>query len=98
MPGWLWRTPDVEGKWFKVSKSNNPTFIYSPKHWFRFTQIGVVSFGEECPSHGVYARVTEVKHWIQYMARGAEDSNCDKEIPYLPGNINNMYEKLKDPS
>ena len=53
----------------------------------RYTQIGIVSYGSECPSHGVYARVTEVKHWIQYIARGAVDSNCNAEIPLTPGNI-----------
>ena len=49
--------------------------------------MGVVSYGIECPSHGVYARVTEVKHWIQFIAQGAEDTNCNQEIPYRPGNI-----------
>merc|ERR1712079_161712 len=39
------------------------------------------SYGSECPSHGVYARVTEVKHWIQFLAQGAEDSNCKQDIP-----------------
>ena len=46
-----------------------------------------MSYGSECPSHGVYARVTEVKHWIQYIAGGAVDSNCNVEIPLTPGNI-----------
>ena len=53
----------------------------------RFSQIGVVSYGSECPSHGVYARVTEAKHWIQFIAKGAMDSNCNEEIPYQPGDI-----------
>ena len=53
---------------------------------FRVTQIGVVSYGNECPSHGVYARVTEVKNWIQYITKEASlDSNCKSEIPYQPG-------------
>ena len=52
---------------------------------FRFSQVGVVSYGSECPSHGVYARVTEVKHWIQFIAQGAEDSNCNHDIPIRPG-------------
>ena len=56
-------------------------------HAFRFSQIGVVSYGSECPSHGVYARVTEVKYWIQYIARGALDSNCNEDIPEQPGKI-----------
>ena len=47
----------------------------------------MVSYGSECPSNGVYARVTEVKHWIQFIANGAMDSNCIEEIPYQPGNI-----------
>ena len=46
-----------------------------------------MSYGSECPSHGVYARVTEVKHWIQFIAQGAEDSNCKREIPEQQGNI-----------
>ena len=49
--------------------------------------MGVVSYGRECPSYGVYARVTEVKHWIQFMAQGAEDTKCNKEIPHRPGII-----------
>ena len=53
----------------------------------RFSQIGVVSYGSECPSHGVYARVTEVKHWLQYITEGAVDSNCNEEIPFYPGNF-----------
>ena len=52
--------------------------------FFRFSQIGIVSFGLECPSRGVYARVTEVKHWIQFIAGGAVDSNCE-EITNQPG-------------
>ena len=54
---------------------------------FRLSQVGVVSYGSECPSHGVYARVTEVKHWIQFIARGAMDTNCNKEIPLQQGSI-----------
>ena len=52
---------------------------------FRLSQVGVVSYGSECPSHGVYARVTEVKHWIQFIAQGAEDTNCNQEIPVQQG-------------
>ena len=47
----------------------------------------MVSYGSECPSHGVYARVTEVKHWIKFIAQGAEDTNCNKEIPQRSGII-----------
>ena len=50
--------------------------------------MGVVSYGSECPSHGVYARVTEDKHWIHFLAQGAEDTNCNKDIPVRQGNIN----------
>ena len=49
-------------------------------HLLRFSQIGVVSYGTECPSHGVYARVTEVKQWIQYITGGSLDSNCNSDI------------------
>ena len=52
---------------------------------FRFSQIGVVSQGLDCPSKGIYARVTEVKNWIQFVAAGALDSNCNDEAPFLPG-------------
>ena len=45
----------------------------------------MVSFGVECPSYGVYARVTKVKHWIQFIAEGAVDSNCNEQVPYQPG-------------
>ena len=47
--------------------------------------MGVVSYGSECPSYGVYARVTKVKHWIQFLAQGAEDSNCRQDIPVQKG-------------
>ena len=53
----------------------------------RFSQIGLVSYGSECPSHGVYARVTEAKHWLQYITEGAVDTNCIQEIPFYPGNF-----------
>ena len=52
---------------------------------FRYAQIGVVSFGSDCPSQGVYARVTKIKHWIQFIAGGALDTNCNQEIPWTPG-------------
>ena len=55
--------------------------------------MGVVSYGSECPSHGVYGRVTEVKHWIKFLAQGAEDSNCNQEIPVHLGNMFNTILK-----
>ena len=58
--------------------------IYKLLNIFRLTQVGVVSYGSECPSHGVYGRVTEVKHWIQFLAQGAEDTNCKQDIPQKP--------------
>ena len=58
------------------------TLLYNSS---RLSQIGVVSYGSECPSHGVYARVTEVKYWIQYIAKGAMDSICNEEIPMKEG-------------
>ena len=60
----------------------------------RLSQVGVVSYGSECPSHGVYARVTEVKHWIQFIARGAVDTNCDEEIPIQQGNLTSAYNNV----
>ena len=64
--------------------------LYSyPTNINRFSQIGVFSYGSECPSHGVYARVTEAKHWIQYITEGegAVDSNCIDEVPFYPGKL-----------
>ena len=87
MRGRLWRPSDGFGEWKVVNcectKENVIVLL------FRLSQVGVVSYGSECPSHGVYARVTEVKHWIQFIAKGAMDSNCNEEIPYQPGN--NLY-------
>ena len=54
---------------------------------FRLSQVGVVSYGSECPSHGVYARVTEVKHWIQFIAQGVKDSNCNQDVPVQQGKV-----------
>ena len=59
--------------------------IFHILDFYRFAQIGVVSYGRECPSHGVYARTTEVKHWIQYITGAALDTNCNFEIPQQPG-------------
>ena len=56
---------------------------------FRLSQVGVVSYGSECPSHGVYGRVTEVKHWIQFLAQGAGDSNCNHDSPEQQGSMLN---------
>ena len=62
---------------------------------FRFSQIGVVSQGLDCPSKGIYARVTEVKNWIQFVAAGALDSNCNDEAPFLPGRTLIMLNAMK---
>ena len=53
--------------------------------------MGVVSYGSECPSHGVYGRVTEVKHWIQFLAQGAEDTNCNQDIAEQQGNMRYIH-------
>ena len=62
-------------------------WIYELLNIFRLSQVGVVSYGSECPSHGVYARVTEVKHWIQFIAQEAEDTNCNQDVPIQQGSI-----------
>ena len=56
----------------------------------------MVSYGSECPSHGVYARVTEAKHWIQYITEGegAVDTNCIDEVPFYPGKLSGK--KIED--
>ena len=46
---------------------------------FRHTVIGVTSYGSGCahPDYpGVYARVTEVKSWIQSVAADTQESDC----------------------
>ena len=46
---------------------------------FRHVIIGVTSFGTGCahPDYpGVYARVTEVKSWIESVASDTQDSDC----------------------
>ena len=45
----------------------------------RYTQIGVVSYGNGCADAafpGVYARVTQVISWIKQIAAEAQHSNC----------------------
>ena len=64
--------------------------IYKLLNIFRLSQVGVVSYGSECPSHGVYGRVTEVKYWILFLTQGAEDSNCNTQIPRKEGIILNI--------
>ena len=59
--------------------------------------MGVVSYGSECPSYGVYARVTKVKHWIQFLAQGAEDSNCIHDIPEQQGNMRYIFTRRGQP-
>ena len=66
-------------RWNTIMKING---LYKSS---RNAQIGVVSFGSDCPSQGVYGRVTKIKHWIQFIAGGAVDTNCDEEIPWTPG-------------
>ena len=45
----------------------------------RYTQIGVVSYGNGCGQAafpGVFSRVTYVIKWIKKTAIGTQDSNC----------------------
>ena len=58
---------------------------------FRLSQVGVVSYGSECPSLGVYSRVTKVKYWIQFLTQGAADSNCNQDVPMHQGNNIMIY-------
>ena len=63
--------------WY-IKMSNNQIFCYC----YRNTLVGVTSFGSGCgdPDYpGVYARVTEVKQWIQATVSGTQDSNCNLE-------------------
>ena len=58
---------------------------------FRSTLIGVTSFETGCANPdlpGVYARVTELKSWIQDNAPGTQDSNCvfNYNLPLAPIN------------
>ena len=88
MSGGLWRSTDDFRKAKAMQLICYSVHLHRSTNFFhRMTQIGVVSYGNECPSHGVYARVTEVKHWIQYIAKGALDSNCNSEIPYKAGKL-----------
>ena len=64
-------------------------------YYFRFSQIGVVSYGIKCPSVGVYARISEVKYWIQYIAKGAVDIDCNDEIPFQPGILYLLFHHLQ---
>ena len=56
-------------------KKSVPLHLYI----FRHVIIGVTSFGTGCahPDYpGVYARVTEVKSWIESVASDTQDSDC----------------------
>ena len=64
--------------------------VYKLLTVFRLSQVGIVSYGSECPSHGVYSRVTKVKNWILFLAQEAEDSNCNNDIPEQQGNMLNI--------
>ena len=77
-----------------ISEDNTQIHNYKLLNVFRLSQVGVVSYGSECPSHGVYGRVTEVKHWIQFLAQGAEDSNCNTQIPLQEGDMLNICNTL----
>ena len=57
--------------------------LYLPN--FRNVIIGVTSFGTGCahPDYpGVYARVTEVKSWIESVASDTQDSDCKHQQLY----------------
>ena len=53
------------------------------KSIFRHIIIGVTSYGTGCahPDYpGVYARVTEVKSWIELVALDTKDSDCKRKL------------------
>ena len=56
------------------------------KKLFRHVIIGVTSYGTGCahPDYpGVYARVTEVKSWIESVASDTQDSDCKHQQLFI---------------
>ena len=81
VPYFCWKTKGTQTTvmdiWY-IKMLNNQIFCYCCRN----TLVGVTSFGSGCgdPDYpGVYARVTEVKQWIQATVPGTQDSDCKLE-------------------